>query len=103
MNAVAFVQRYRELLAQYKEFDYYAQAVKDSSSAPDVLSALLSLCKEAGQKLYLIIDEYDNFANTILSTKGKDAYHELTRGAGFFRSFFNCVCIKKSHKFNDIL
>jgi hypothetical protein len=91
MNAVAFVQRYRDFLEPYKEFDYYAQAVKDSSSASDTLSALLSLCKEAGQKLYLIIDEYDNFANTILSTKGKDAYHELTRGAGFFRSFFNVL------------
>ncbi|HLP60964.1 MAG TPA: AAA family ATPase [Candidatus Deferrimicrobium sp.] len=91
INAVAFVQRYRDFLSQYKEFDFYVQAVKDSRSASDVLSSLLSLCKEAGQKLYLVIDEYDNFANTILSTKGKDAYHQLTHGAGFFRSFFNVL------------
>ncbi|MEZ4865544.1 MAG: AAA family ATPase [Caldilineaceae bacterium] len=42
-------------------------------------------------KLYLLIDEYDNFANTILTTAGQDAYHNLTRGEGFFRHFFNLL------------
>jgi hypothetical protein len=42
-------------------------------------------------KIYLLIDEYDNFANTILTTAGKQAYHELTHGAGFFRYFFNLL------------
>jgi len=39
----------------------------------------------------VIIDEYDNFANTILSTVGEDAYQKLTHGPGFFRSFFNVL------------
>ncbi|MDM8537487.1 AAA family ATPase [Desulfobacterales bacterium HSG17] len=42
-------------------------------------------------KIFLIIDEYDNFANTILSTAGEKAYHELTHGPGFFRYFFNIL------------
>jgi hypothetical protein len=42
-------------------------------------------------KLYLFIDEYDNFANTILTTAGEQAYRDLTHGAGFFRHFFNLL------------
>lgn len=38
-----------------------------------------------------MIDEYDNFTNTILSTEGKEKYHEMTRGVGFFRYFFNIL------------
>ncbi len=36
----------------------------------------------------VLIDEYDNFANTILAHEGEAAYQELTHGGGFFRSFF---------------
>ena len=42
-------------------------------------------------KIYLLIDEYDNFANTILTTAGQEAYHHLTHGEGFFRYFFNLL------------
>lgn len=42
-------------------------------------------------KIYLLIDEYDNFANTILTTAGQEAYHNLTHGEGFFRYFFNLL------------
>ncbi|QEP44472.1 hypothetical protein D5085_15840 [Ectothiorhodospiraceae bacterium BW-2] len=38
--------------------------------------------------LYLFIDEYDNFANTLLTTEGRDAYQQLTHGRGFLRDFF---------------
>ncbi len=90
-NAVAFIQRYEALLSANSRFDYYSRSVMESQSASDILSKLLLLCKDAGQRLYVIIDEYDNFSNTILSTAGKEAYHQLTHGAGFFRSFFNVL------------
>lgn len=90
-NAVAFVEKYREYLSNYKKMDYYAKIIEESHSASDVLTNLLILCKEAGRKFFMIIDEYDNFSNTILSTMGKDAYHQLTHGTGFFRSFFNVI------------
>ena len=38
--------------------------------------------------MYLFIDEYDNFANTLLVTEGQRKYQELTHGGGFFRHFF---------------
>jgi len=58
-------------------------------SAADIVLSVTKLCNMAKQKIYIIIDEYDNFANTILSTSGSDAYENLTHGEGFFRAFFN--------------
>lgn len=30
------------------------------------------------RKLYLIVDEYDNFTNVVLSVKGEHVYHAMT-------------------------
>ena len=42
----------------------------------------------AGCRLYLVVDEYDNFTNNVLNIKGHDAYHALTHGTGFYRDVF---------------
>ena len=39
----------------------------------------------------MLVDEYDNFANTILARHGAEAYRELTHGGGFYRNFFAAV------------
>ncbi len=90
-KAVAFVSKYGEYLSTYNEIQHYAQSIKESLSAADILSHLLAICKGANQHLFVIIDEYDNFTNNILSTLGKPAYLNITHGAGFFRSFFNVL------------
>ena len=41
-----------------------------------------------GYPLYLIIDEYDNFTNVILSEGGKDVFRNLTHASGFYREYF---------------
>jgi hypothetical protein len=89
--AVDFIQRYNDYLSTHPKRDYFSRKIENSRSAADILSTLLLLCKGARQKLYVIIDEYDNFSNTILSTVGEDAYQKLTHGPGFFRSFFNAL------------
>jgi hypothetical protein len=90
-EAVYFIQKYSDYLSTNKKMSYYSKTIEESSSATDILTNLLVLCKGAHRKLYVIIDEYDNFSNTILSTVGKDAYLKLTHGPGFFRSFFNAL------------
>ena len=53
-----------------------------------------SLCQSAqnkGQKIYLILDEYDNFANNILVDYGNERYRSITHDSGFFRSFLKVV------------
>ena len=44
--------------------------------------------KEKGYPLYLIIDEYDNFTNVILSEHGQKMFHDLTHASGFYREYF---------------
>jgi hypothetical protein len=90
-TAVDFIDKYNDYLSSNNNLDYFTRAIKESRSASDILSNLLLLSKTSHQKLYVFIDEYDNFANTILSTAGEGAYQDLTHGAGFFRSFFNIL------------
>jgi hypothetical protein len=90
-HAVDFMDRYSDYLSVYRKMDYLSNKIENSQSAADILSSLLLACKGAGEKLYVIIDEYDNFANTILSTVGQETYRKLTHGPGFFRSFFNAL------------
>jgi hypothetical protein len=88
-TAEFFISKYHNLLKVDKE-----EATKDlmtRKSPPDLLSRLLKLCRNAKQKVYLIVDEYDNFANTILSTAGRSSYEDLTHGEGFFKNFFKVI------------
>ena len=52
------------------------------------LGELFEHAAEHGIPLYVLIDEYDNFANTILAHRGAEAYRSLTYGGGFYRNFF---------------
>ena len=52
------------------------------------LDELFLHAERLGVRLYVLIDEYDNFANTILAGEGEAAYHAVTRGSGFLRDFF---------------
>ena len=52
------------------------------------LGALFDHCHAHRIPLCILIDEYDNFANTVLAERGADAYHSFTQGSGFYRSFF---------------
>ena len=91
-----------------REFDYYCgteireavenhpdlfpqQAAERILEAPSVhakLDELFRYASKHGIRLCVLIDEYDNFANTILAHHGADAYQELTHGSGFYRNFF---------------
>jgi len=88
-TAEYFVSKYKELLKVDAEDKI--KELKTQEGINDLLDDLLSLCKNARQKVYVIIDEYDNFANTILSTAGRRDYEKITHGEGFFRDFFKVI------------
>jgi len=62
-----FVRKYSEYL---NEVERYRDQIDRSDSAADILSLLLQCCKASQRKLFVLIDEYDNFANTILASVG---------------------------------
>ena len=72
--------------------DYYGQAVYESvraeKNAGIKLAMIQSEAKANGYPLYLIIDEYDNFTNTVLNEQGEKVYWAITHAEGFYRDIF---------------
>ena len=64
------------------------QAVLAKGTCHEKLNALTTHLMGTGVKLYIVIDEYDNFTNTILA-EDRDRYEALCHGEGFFKQFFN--------------
>jgi len=81
-----FGEKYREFLD-----DSYFSMMEKKTSPHGKLEFLLRYVGYKGLKVYVLIDEYDNFTNTILAKYGQEKYHDLTHGAGFFRFFFNIL------------
>ena len=76
----------------YKYEKYYSketvQRALASNTSKDKINIISKEAKERGYHLYLIIDEYDNFTNTVLNELGEDTYHNMTHSCGFYRSAF---------------
>jgi len=79
----AFVSDYAAMLP-----DGLAEKVMKEPKAGDKLNEIAIGLKSSGLKLYVLIDEYDNFTNTILAESGQAAYDRLCHGDGFFKDFF---------------
>lgn len=62
----------------------------DLNKAIFALDYIIEMADRKDQKLILLIDEYDNFANNIMSNQ-KQLYHELMHDAGYVRTFYKTV------------
>ena len=78
-----FVKKYQ---AYYDEDT--CQEILSFSKAADKLQAIRAQAERKSYSLYLIIDEYDNFTNVILSDGGKEMFRKLTHASGFYRYYF---------------
>ena len=79
----SFIKRYQQ---------YYDVSTVDKILASNDVAFKLKLVNDEahakGYPLYLIIDEYDNFTNVILSEGGKEMFRNLTHASGFYREYF---------------
>ena len=87
IQGIDFIKKYSNYIK-----DAYGKIKKleKLEKAESILKNIISFMKNKG-KIYLLIDEYDNFTNTILSTTGKERYQAVTHGEGFYRHFFNVI------------
>lgn len=69
-------------------FDGYAKEVENRKDFRSKLDYITLMAKENGKRLYLIVDEYDNFTNTVLNVEGEEVYHAMTHAEGFYRDVF---------------
>ena len=74
----------RQYVDSYKEID------AKRFDAGNLYKAITNTAAEHGYEIYLIIDEYDNFTNTILAEL-RERYEALCHGDGFFKQFFTVL------------
>ena len=66
----------------------FLEEFKAAKDAAQKLNLINVWANAKSIQLYLIIDEYDNFTNNVLSNEGEAVYHALTHAQGFYRDFF---------------
>ena len=85
---IRFVKKYESILGS----EIWDELNASLTSPGQLLSTLGRYASDKGGiRIYLMIDEYDNFTNTMLSSYGTDRYRKTTHGEGFIRGFFNIV------------
>ena len=68
------------------------EGLEKLTDAVSQLRFLCQKCQEVGKKIYLFIDEYDNFTNMILAHEEHLVrYCNQTHGEGYLRQFFNTI------------
>jgi hypothetical protein len=78
-----FMDRYK---AYYPQHIY--QSILDSTSFVTKLNRLNDYAQDERISLCLLVDEYDNFTNTILASEGHEVYYAITHADGFYRDVF---------------
>lgn len=91
----ALHQHINDRIAQFA-VDYAAYLARPIAIRPDnaisSLESLLMVTSGTAHKIYLLIDEYDNFANDVLMTGRKSEYYEaLLYGEGLLKTVFKAV------------
>lgn len=85
---LAFCSKYEDLLG--KEIHKVIRGAEKNPGA--LLDRINTYATDRGNlPIYMLIDEYDNFTNTLLSTYGTQHYTKATHGEGFIRYFFNVI------------
>jgi hypothetical protein len=69
------------------------QPIKMYDDAAASFWSLINTVKASNHKLYLFIDEYDNFANEVMASKvhRNDRYEDLVYGEGLLKSLFKNI------------
>ena len=81
------INQFAHQYAPFYDADF-KETVENIESAKAKLAYIEIKAKEKGYPLYLLIDEYDNFTNVILSEHGQKMFHDLTHASGFYREYF---------------
>jgi hypothetical protein len=79
-----FLARYKARLPSYEQAPF--------TDAASMLATILQAVQVDGAPpLHIIIDEYDNFTNQLLTTRRDEQYKAITTGDSFLRTFFKVI------------
>jgi hypothetical protein len=82
--------RIKRFIYEYNNFlpEDLIKEINDESCSNKKINILTEGLKKLGLNLYIFIDEYDNFANSLIANQQTELYFEMTKGTGFFTEFF---------------
>lgn len=84
----SFFSRYQALISIPQEA---REHIITQTTAGDMLNLFSIEMASRGVSFFLLIDEYDNFANNVLVHHGTVRYEAITHRGGFLRSFFAAI------------
>jgi hypothetical protein len=81
------METYRHL---FRNSDDLTEQVKQTDESTGALQTIFGAVEVAGAKLFVLIDEYDHFANDLiaLGTLGDNVYHSMIQSNGLVRDFY---------------
>lgn len=84
-------QEFKGFIETYRPYLTSAIDIRDDALA--TFMSLLNGVRLSGQQLYLLIDEYDNFANEVLvrDPHNSKRYQDLLEGEGILKSLFKII------------
>jgi hypothetical protein len=81
-----FIDKYKGILPKST-----INNMEKTNNASEKLLALGYGLYNTDLKLYIFVDEYDNFTNTLLTDFGTDEYNEIVHQNGFYKQFFKTL------------
>ena len=81
------IDHFTRIYAEYLPADLI-YLIKKDNTAHEKLHTIATELTNSKYKIFLFIDEYDNFTNTLLTDFGEGEYKQITRQAGYFKQFF---------------
>ena len=92
-TVLSFISAYR---SRFPEADTLIQRISEEKPGIGALYAVYGLTELVKTKLFVIIDEYDHFANDLIamgSRMGDDVYRRMVRANGMVRDFYETLKI----------
>ncbi|EMT40072.1 Protein of unknown function (DUF1703)/Predicted AAA-ATPase [Thermoanaerobacter thermohydrosulfuricus WC1] len=86
----SFLNKYHSI---FKEINEIKEHIKEKPDIKSIINQLIEEVEKVGKKIYLIIDEYDHFANDIIAMGDSEFYREIVRASGFVRDFYETLKI----------
>lgn len=77
--------------AAFRDASVKEEFFESEDQASDLLSRFCKFLAARGLSCYMLIDDYDKFANNVLFAYGLETYQKIALGTGFLREFFKVV------------
>jgi hypothetical protein len=83
-----FILKYK---TRYNLNEEIINEIKNQTDPGDMLLVFHGEMRAKHVSFYMIIDEYDNFANNVLMEHNEEIYRKITHSGGFLRNFFTLI------------